>query len=99
MLLLGKQLIDDFKKNHASLRNALDRWVQLVESAVITKPEDFKSVFGKRFDKVGDKYVFDVGGNKVRVICITNFGISVLQVTDVLTHKEYDKGKWKYYGN
>ncbi len=95
MLLLGKQLLNDFKKKHAPLRSALDKWVQIVESAVITKPEDFKLVFGKRFDKVGDKYVFDVGDNKVRVICITNFGIPVMQITDVLTHKEYDKGKWK----
>lgn len=73
----------------------LDKWVQLVESAIIAKPEDFKIVFGKRFDKVGNKYVFDVGGNKVRVVCIANFGVLVLQITHVLTHKEYDKGKWK----
>lgn len=95
MVLLGKQHIDDFKVKHASARKALDKWVQLIEASTAQKPEKFKETFGTRFDKVGDKYVFDVGGNKVRVICVANFDIPILQVTHVLTHEEYDKGKWK----
>lgn len=66
-----------------------------MDAARVLKPEDFKVVFGKRFDKVDDKYVFDVGGNKVRVICITNFDVLVMQITHVLTHSEYDKNKWR----
>lgn len=95
MQLLGKQHISKFKKKHATSRKALDRWIALVEASIIDKPEDFKKVFGNSFDKVKDKYVFDVGGNKVRVIAITNNGVEQLLVTHVLTHGEYDENKWR----
>jgi mRNA interferase HigB len=95
MQLLGKQHINNFKKKHATSRKALDRWAALVETAVIEKPEDFRKVFGNSFDKVKDKYVFDVGGNKIRVIAITINGVERLLVTHVLTHQEYDQNRWK----
>ena len=46
-------------------------------------------------DKVGDRYVFDIGGNKYRVIASVAFVVRTVWVKAVLTHAEYDKGKWK----
>jgi mRNA interferase HigB len=39
--------------------------------------------------------VFNVGGNKFRVVCVIHFNRRKLFVRCVLTHKEYDLGKWK----
>ena len=52
--------------------------------------EAFSSV-----DKVGDKCVFNVGGNKYRLIAWVHFEKQRLYVKAVLTHREYDKGAWK----
>lgn len=46
-------------------------------------------------DKVGDKFVFDVGGNKLRLIAAIHFNTGRVFVRAVLTHHEYDKGDWK----
>jgi len=46
-------------------------------------------------DYVEGKTVFNVGGNKVRTITLIEYGIMQVIVTEVLTHKEYDQGKWK----
>ena len=46
-------------------------------------------------DKVGDKYNFDIGGNKLRLIAAIHFNTGNLFVRAVLTHREYDKGDWK----
>jgi mRNA interferase HigB len=46
-------------------------------------------------DKVGDKYVFDVGGNKLRLIAAIHFNAGKVFIRAVLTHKDYDKGAWK----
>lgn len=42
-------------------------------------------------DKVGDFYVFDICGNKYRIISAIHFDQQKLFVRHVFTHKEYDK--------
>jgi len=39
--------------------------------------------------------VFDIGGNKYRLIAEINFSRRVLFIRGILTHKEYVKGAWK----
>ena len=39
--------------------------------------------------------IFDVGGNRYRVIAKVAYGIKVVFIRAVLTHTEYDKGRWK----
>jgi len=95
MQLLGKNIIENFKKKHPTSRKALDRWTKLVEGAAFKKPQDIKNLFGGNVDIVGRQTVFDVGGNKVRVITQVQFGVKVVLVTHILTHNEYNKDKWK----
>ena len=46
-------------------------------------------------DKVGNLYVFNIGGNKYRLIASVAFVVRTVWVKAVLTHAEYDKGKWE----
>ncbi len=95
MNLLGKNVIDEFKKKHSSSRKALDRWVKLIESGSFNNTHELKQIFGANVDFVNQQIVFDVGGNKVRAITRIQFGVQIVLVTHVLTHTEYDKNKWK----
>lgn len=95
MQLLGKNIIDSFKKKHPTSRKALDRWVKLIEGTSFKTPQSIKELFGSNVDFVGSQTVFDVGGNKVRAITKIEFSVKIVLVTHVLTHKEYDKEKWK----
>jgi mRNA-degrading endonuclease HigB of HigAB toxin-antitoxin module len=36
-----------------------------------------------------------VGGNKVRIIAAIHYNQKRIYIRAVLTHEEYDKGKWK----
>lgn len=45
--------------------------------------------------KSRDLYVFDIGGNKYRLIAAIHFNTQMLFVRHVLTHVEYDSGGWK----
>ena len=93
--LIGKNKIEDFKKNHSSSRKALDRRTKLIEGSDFSTPQEIKALFGVNVDFVGNQAVFDVGGNKVRVITKIEYGNKIILVTHVLTHIEYDKEKWK----
>ncbi len=46
-------------------------------------------------DLVGNKAVFDVGGNKFRVIAVINYVNHTVFIRAVLDHRSYDKGHWK----
>ena len=46
-------------------------------------------------DKVGERYVFNIGGNKYRLVAAIAFQAGLMWVKAVLTHTEYDKGAWK----
>lgn len=95
MQLLGKNIIDEFKKKHPTSRKSLDRWIKLIEGTNFGNPQEVKQLFGGNVDFVGGQTVFDVGGNKVRAITKIEYGVKVVLVTHVLTHTDYDKNKWK----
>ncbi|QOU05810.1 type II toxin-antitoxin system HigB family toxin [Pseudomonas fluorescens] len=73
---------------------ALDAWYRKVK---VLNPEDFaalKSIF-PAVDKVGALHVFNIGGNKLRLIAIVRYRMQRLYIRHVLDHREYDKGNWK----
>ena len=95
MIVLGKNLIDDFKKKYSYSRKALDRFVKLLECAEFNTPNDVKKLFGANVDFVENTAIFDVGGNKIRTITKIQYGVRVILITHVLTHSDYDKNKWR----
>lgn len=46
-------------------------------------------------DQVGKFTVFDIGGNKYRLIAVIHFNRGKVYVRHVLTHREYDGDQWK----
>ena len=46
-------------------------------------------------DQVGKLTVFNVGGNKVRIVEAIHYNRNRIYIRAVLTHDEYHKGKWK----
>jgi mRNA interferase HigB len=55
---------------------------------------DVKGSFGSA-SLVGDCVVFNVGGNKYRLITRVWYPSQKVFILKVMTHKEYDEGKWK----
>lgn len=55
---------------------------------------ELRSVFPSA-DPVGGFTVFHIGGNKVRLIAAVLYNTQQLYIRQVLTHKEYDKNKWR----
>ncbi|WP_083915714.1 type II toxin-antitoxin system HigB family toxin [Thiofilum flexile] len=55
---------------------------------------DLRTTFNS-VDRVGSLYVFDVGGNKLRVITAIHFNTGRVFIRAILTHTDYDKGHWR----
>ncbi|MBI4403260.1 MAG: type II toxin-antitoxin system HigB family toxin [Deltaproteobacteria bacterium] len=73
----------------------MDRWVRLIEEATLETTADVKSLFGSSVDFVEGRTIFDVGGNKYRVVRMFDYPMKLVTVIFVGTHAQYDKGDWK----
>jgi len=80
--------------NHPAARNALNGWRNVVQAAGWKNPAELKRTFGTA-SIVGDQTVFNIGGNKYRLIARIEYGAKIVFVQYVLTHREYGKGDWK----
>ena len=94
MIIVGKLKLKDFWHTHPEARNPLERWIRVVESAKWGKWTDLKSTFNTA-SLVGKRVVFNVGGNKYRLITIVNYRGYLVIIEAALTHHEYDEEKWK----
>jgi mRNA interferase HigB len=92
MRVISNKALCDFSATHPGARDPMQVWRKLVESRDFSGYADIKSAFHAT-DKVGSYYVFDVAGNKYRIVAAIHFDQQKLFVRHVFTHKEYDK--WK----
>ncbi len=92
MKLVGAEIIEEGQKRHADAAKRLAAWrAEVVAKTTIWK--SFQDVRGRypATDKVGESYVFDIGGNRYRLIVKINFVVGVVAVRWFGTHAEYDK--------
>jgi mRNA interferase HigB len=73
---------------------ALDFWYRVMKRRRYANFAELHATFGS-VDKVGSFFVFNVGGNKLRVIAAIHFNTGKVFIRHVLTHREYDAGAWK----
>ncbi|AZC15913.1 MULTISPECIES: type II toxin-antitoxin system HigB family toxin [Pseudomonas] len=94
MHIITAKRIWQAKEQWPQTARALDTWYRKAKGA---RPEDFsdmKALF-PAVDKVGRFHVFDIGGNKLRLIALVRYGVQRLYIRHVLDHASYDKGLWK----
>jgi len=93
MKLVGVDIIEEAQR-HADAAKRLSAWKAEVTSktTVWTSFQDVRERYPKT-DKVGDRYIFDIGGNRFRLIVKINFVVGVVTVRWFGTHAEYDKIK------
>lgn len=94
MRLLGKSILEEFKRKHAQSRRPLDSWVKVIEATNFGNFVELRKTFPSA-DQVEGKTVFNVGGNKYRCIVIITYSVGQVIITHVLTHEEYNAGGWK----
>jgi mRNA interferase HigB len=101
--MIKKQTIEDFALTNPQCRNSFKNWLATLKEADWGKPEDITCTFNSA-DNLGngsDRVVFDIGGNKYRMICKGLFGAKKVHlfICWIGTHAEYTelcKGNKQY---
>jgi mRNA interferase HigB len=94
MHVISRKKLREFWALHPDAQNPLSNWYTLARKAEWKKFADIRADYGGA-DQVGRFIVFNIGGNKYRLIAQVYYEDEVLLVRHVLTHKEYDQGGWK----
>jgi mRNA interferase HigB len=70
--IIGWKVIAEFKRTHADSRSSLDNWYRVVSSREWNNYAELRRVFSSA-DQVGSRLVFNIGGNKYRLIADVNY--------------------------
>ena len=92
--LISNRALREFAAVHADAAQALQDFRRKVEKGSFGNFAELRAVF-PAVDKVGELVVFDIGGNKYRLIAYIRFEKQIVYIKAVLTHRDYDKGAWK----
>jgi mRNA interferase HigB len=92
--VVGTGVIDKAIKRHGDLKGPMGAWLQIASTESWAGLNDIRKTFPST-DEYEGKFIFNIKGNKYRLIAAINFGSQTLFVERILTHAEYDKGDWK----
>jgi mRNA interferase HigB len=76
------------------LKEPLRAWVKVAEKASWKRFSDVRETL-KSADQVDKFCVFNILGNRYRLICVIHYNRGKVYIRHVLTHAEYDRGQWK----
>lgn len=92
--LISNKALREFAARHPDADVPLQDFRRKIERGEYASFGALRSVF-PTVDKVGDRFVFNIGGNKYRLVAAIDFTRRLVWVKTVLTHAQYDKGAWK----
>ena len=78
-----------FSDRHEHARAPLQAWRRAIMAGTFPSFAALRATFGS-VDKVGQFFVFDIGGNKFRLVAAIHFDRQILYIPHVFTHREYD---------
>ena len=92
--LIGRDLVLLFARKHPDSRSSLKSWTQTMESNSFNHFVELKKTFGSA-DQVKPHTVFNISGNKCRLIAVVDYALQSVSIECVITHSEYDEGRWR----
>lgn len=94
MHVITRKALRALADEHPDARMPLDAWYKLMKLGQFKSFSDLRRTFGS-VDKVGNLCVFDIGGNKYRLIAAVHFNRGKVFIRGAMTHAEYDQQRWK----
>lgn len=94
MHVISRKSLRLFWEKHPDSESPLSRWFKIMQKSSYTSFNELRTTF-PHADKVGELIVFNLGGNKYRLVASIHFNRGRVYVRHILTHAEYDKGAWK----
>jgi mRNA interferase HigB len=89
--VFNRSTVKAFADKHADARQAFFAWFAEVRQANWSGPDDIKTVYPSASFLAGNRVVFNVKGNKYRIVIAVKYEFFAIYIRFIGTHAEYDR--------
>jgi len=91
MHVIKRKTLTDFTKDHADAEDPMQNWFLMLKKGVFPDPAAVKRKFGTADILPGNRVVFNIKGNRYRIVAKINYQTQTVFIRFIGTHAEYDK--------
>ena len=89
--IIARRTLNEYGEKHPDAKTALQKWYHEMAEADFKNFNQLKRVYASASLAADDRVVFNICGNKYRLVARVNFLFKAIQVKWFGTHKQYDK--------
>jgi len=97
--IITERRLLEYARKHPQARPSLEHWKRVVLDHAWQNPAEMKATFNDvdpaTVASGNTVYVFNIQRNEHRLIAAVHFNTGVVYVLRIMTHREYDKNRWK----
>lgn len=90
MRIIARKTLREFWEKHPDVEQPLKAWFREAANADWASPAAIKAVYRSASLVGGNRVVFNIAGNKYRLVVKINYAYRVLYVRFIGTHRQYD---------
>jgi len=94
MHIITRKRLNEFSLKHPDAYSSLAHWYNEIKKRDFATFAELRSVFPAT-DQVDRLTVFNIAGNKFRLIAALHYNRKRVYIRAILTHEEYNRGRWK----
>lgn len=91
MRIISRKALREFWEKHPDVRQSLQAWYADVKRAEWKTPSDIKDVYRSGSIAGNNRAVFNIEGNRYRIVIAIQYEFGIVYIRFVGTHTEYDK--------
>ena len=91
MRIIAKKTLQEYWEKEPGARVALQAWHAEAKNAEWSSPADVKAHYATASILKDGRVVFNIGGNKYRLVVWINYPFFTIYIRFVGTHEEYDE--------
>jgi len=91
MRVIAKKTLRTFWKNHPETEQPLKAWHAETLQATWESPDDIKARYPSASILPNDRVVFNIKGNRYRLVVVVKFRFGMIYIRFIGTHAEYNR--------
>ena len=91
MRVISRRPLKEFGEKYEDAVATLDAWYRVIKGRDYKTPHELRKDFPSASFLGARRTVFNIGGNKYRLVVDMRYDLGRVYVRDVLTHVEYDR--------